>query len=76
MIDPHNDQPSSGPCATEDKVRVTLRVVSLVALGVGQHLLDIRDRGLSFGMVLGEVLPIRSIPNGRPSIHRWSIYES
>jgi hypothetical protein len=58
MIDPHHDQPSTGPCATEDEVGVSLRVVSLVALRVGQHLLDVRDRDLSFRMVLGEVFPI------------------
>jgi hypothetical protein len=43
VIDPHDDQPPASLGPTEDEVGVTMRVISLVAINVGQYLFNIRD---------------------------------
>jgi hypothetical protein len=76
VINTDNDEPSPSFGATEHRVVIALRVISVVTLRIGKHLLHVGDCDRSLRVVQRQVLPVEPIPDDRAASHEFSIYNS
>ena len=75
VIDPDHNEPAILRRSTNQLMRLPVGKLCLDSTGIAQHLLDLRNRNVSLGMVGAEMPAIRGIPDDRPVVHPLSIYE-
>lgn len=75
IVEPDNNQTASGRRPADDLVGMTIGEVSLDSTGIAERLFDLVYRDSTFGMIRCEVFEVGSIPDDRPIVHPFSIYE-
>ena len=74
VIDPDHHEPSARWRLTYHLICLAIGMGSLDPINITKHLLNFRKRNLTFGVIGAQVPAIGGIPDDRPIVHPFSIY--
>ncbi len=76
VIDPDHDEPPPRRRAADHLICLSIGQLDLNSICVAKRLFDLPNGDPALGMIRTEVSPVGGVPDDRPIVHPFSIYET